>query len=155
VNYEPRIHIVLYQPEIPHKTVSVGRMWAATAAKLWLVRPLGFQIDDRHLRRAGLDYWPHLEWEAVEDWQTLQQRLPASTTWHYFSKKATQSYTQATFTEGDALVFGRESEGLPDTMMEENSDRLWRIPMRPQVRSLNLASSVAIVTYEALRQWDA
>ncbi len=150
--YEPCLHVVLYQPEIPHNTGSVGRTCVATGAKLWLVRPLGFRLDDYYLRRAGLDYWPFLEWEAVDDWAALLARLPSASRPWFFTKKAGRSYVDASFVSGDVLVFGSESQGLPDAMLAEAGERKLKIPMRPQTRSLNLSNSVAIVLYEALRQ---
>jgi tRNA (cytidine/uridine-2'-O-)-methyltransferase len=150
--YTSDLHIVLYHPEIPHNTGSVGRTCVAAGAKLWLVRPLGFRLDDYYLRRAGLDYWQHLEWEAVDDWAALVERLGPRPFW-YFTKTATQSYTTASFEKGDILVFGAESNGLPASMLEANSERQLRIPIRPQARSLNLSNAVGIVTFEALRQW--
>jgi tRNA (cytidine/uridine-2'-O-)-methyltransferase len=153
VKYEPRLHIVLYQPEIPHNTGSVGRTCVAAGAKLWLVRPLGFRLDDYYLRRAGLDYWPHLEWEAVDDWQSLVAQLP-SVAPYYFTKTATRSYTSVDYRPADVLVFGSESQGLPAALLEPNRDRALRIPIRPAARSLNLSNSVAIVMFEALRQWE-
>jgi tRNA (cytidine/uridine-2'-O-)-methyltransferase len=149
--YEPLLHIVLYQPEIPHNTGSVGRTCVAVGAKLWLVRPLGFRIDDYYLRRAGLDYWEHLVWEAVDDWEALVERLPARP-W-LFSKAAERSYTSVSFVHGDVLVFGRESQGLPAWLLDTHRDRALRIPIRREARSLNLSNSVAIVAFEALRQW--
>jgi tRNA (cytidine/uridine-2'-O-)-methyltransferase len=154
MRYEPRLHIVLYQPEIPYNAGSVGRTCVATAAKLWLVRPLGFRTDDYHLRRAGLDYWQYLEWEVVDDWQSLTTRLPAGTPW-LFSKTATRCYTEVQYSAGDVLVFGSESRGLPASMLKEAGDRALRIPVRREVRSLNLSNAVAVVTYEALRQWNS
>jgi len=153
VKYEPQLHIVLYQPEIPHNTGSVGRVCVAAGAKLWLVRPLGFRMDDHYLRRAGLDYWQYLEWEAVDNWDALTDRLAPRRTW-YFSKTAATPYTRVAFKTGDVLVFGPESQGLPEEMLKANLDHALRIPIRPQVRSLNLAASVAIITFEALRQWE-
>jgi tRNA (cytidine/uridine-2'-O-)-methyltransferase len=147
-------HVVLYQPEIPHNTGSVGRTCLALGAKLWLVRPLGFRIDDYYLRRAGLDYWELLAWQAVDDWQQLLAHLPAERHW-YFSARARTSYVQARFAPGDALVFGPESQGLPPEITARHPDRLLRIPLRPAVRSLNLSNSVAIAGYEAWRQWGA
>ncbi len=152
--YSPRLHIVLYQPEIPYNTGSVGRTCVAVGAKLWLVRPLGFRVDDYHLRRAGMDYWQHLEWEVVEDWSQLCEQLPIQRHW-YFTKKATRSYLDPQLTEGDVLVFGRESLGLPDEILDAQPDRCLRLPTRPEVRSLNLSNTVAVACYEALRQWDA
>ena len=153
VKYEPLLHIVLFQPEIPHNTGSVGRTCVAAGAKLWLVRPLGFRLDDYYLRRAGLDYWPHLEWEAVDDWHALREKLPAPEP-YYFTKTATHSYTTVTYRPGDVLVFGSESQGLPASILEPNRERALRIPIRPAARSLNLSNSVAIVTFEARRQWE-
>ncbi len=151
--YQPRLHVVLYQPEIPYNTGSVGRTCVAIGAKLWLVRPLGFQVDDHNLRRAGLDYWQHLAWETVDDWQALTDRLPFERFW-CFTKFAEQSYTQAQFAEGDVLLFGRESQGLPEEIRRAAGDRALRIPIRSDVRSLNLSNAVAVAGYEALRQWD-
>jgi tRNA (cytidine/uridine-2'-O-)-methyltransferase len=149
--YEPALHIVLHEPEIPHNTGSVGRTCVAAGCKLWLVRPLGFRLDDYYLRRAGLDYWQHLEWEAVDDWAALRVRLPGRQPW-FFSKTGTASYLDARFTTGDVLVFGNESQGLPPSLLEPSGQRLLRIPIRPQARSLNLSNAVGIVTFEALRQ---
>jgi tRNA (cytidine/uridine-2'-O-)-methyltransferase len=149
--YEPCLHIVLHQPEIPYNTGSVGRTCVAVGAKLWLVRPLGFRIDDYYLRRAGLDYWEHLEWEAVDDWPALVERLPARAPW-LFTKTATRLYTEPRFEHGDVFVFGSESQGLPKSLLESHSDRTLRIPIRSAVRSLNLSNSVAIAAYEAVRQ---
>ncbi|MCA9240966.1 MAG: tRNA (cytidine(34)-2'-O)-methyltransferase [Planctomycetales bacterium] len=147
----PPLHVVLYQPEIPHNTGSVGRTCVAVGAKLWLVRPLGFQVDDRNLRRAGLDYWRHLEWETVDDWQMLTQRLPFERFW-CFTKFAQRSYTDAVFEPGDVLLFGRESQGLPPEVRHAAGDRALRIPTTRNVRSLNLSNAVAVAAYEAVRQ---
>ena len=151
--YQPRLHVVLYQPEIPYNTGSIGRTCVAVGAKLWLVRPLGFRVDDYYLRRAGLDYWQHLEWEVAPDWPSLCEQLPETRHW-YFSKKAHSAYTSASFAEGDALVFGPESQGLPDELLERQRQRCLRIPTRRAVRSLNLSNATAVAAYEALRQWD-
>ncbi len=149
----PALHIVLYQPEIAFNTGAVGRTCVALGAKLWLVRPLGFRLDDRHLRRAGLDYWQYLDWEAVDDWNKLVGRLPDRSPW-FFSKTAATVYTAATFQEGDILVFGSESQGLPRLLLDSHADRCLRIPIRPEVRSLNLSVSVAVAAFEARRQWQ-
>jgi len=151
-HYDPQLHVVLVHPEIPHNTGSVGRTCVAAGAKLWLVRPLGFRVDDYYLRRAGLDYWQFLEWEVVDDWNALVERLPGRGFW-YFSKTATRSYLDAGFARGDVLVFGSESQGLPPTLLEANDSHALRIPIRPEARSLNLSNAVGIVTFEALRQW--
>jgi tRNA (cytidine/uridine-2'-O-)-methyltransferase len=142
---------VLYQPEIPYNTGSVGRTCVAVGAKLWLVRPLGFRIDDYYLRRAGLDYWEHLEWEAVDDWAALVERLPPRSPW-LFTKTASRPYTEPRFEPGEIFVFGAESQGLPRALLNLHPDRTLRIPIRSQVRSLNLSNSVAIAAYEAVRQ---
>jgi tRNA (cytidine/uridine-2'-O-)-methyltransferase len=170
----PRLDIVLHQPEIPDNTGNVGRTCVAVGAKLWLVRPLGFRLDDRHLRRAGLDYWNHLDYEVVDDWPALLNRLrekgtgpigaehppggsrkldqsPSPAIW-LFTKHASRPYTDARFAPGDALVFGGESQGLPPSLLEADADRCLCIPMNPEARSLNLAVSVAVAAYEALRQ---
>jgi tRNA (cytidine/uridine-2'-O-)-methyltransferase len=154
VKYDPLLHVVLYQPEIPYNTGNVGRTCVAVGAKLWLVRPLGFRVDDYHLRRAGLDYWEHLEWEVVDDWPSLAARLAPRRPW-VFSKSATMEYTDVVYERGNVMLFGSETSGLSDAMLAEHADRALRIPTRPEVRSLNLSNSVAIVVYEALRQWRA
>jgi len=150
---DPALHIVLHQPEIPFNTGAIGRTCVALGAKLWLVRPLGFRLDHRHLRRAGLDYWQHLEWEAVDDWASLLRQLPDRAPW-FLSKTAPTPYTTAGFRHGDVLVFGSESQGLSRSILDAYADRCLRIPMRPEARSLNLAVSVAIVAFEARRQWE-
>lgn len=150
-NYEPRLHVVLHQPEIAYNTGSVGRTCVAAHAKLWLVRPLGFRVDDYYLRRAGLDYWEQLEWEAVDDWQSLTAVLPARRLW-LFSKRAERSFWDVEFQAGDAMVFGSESAGLPDSLHAQYADSMLRIPMSGDVRCLNLSNSVTVAIYEALRQ---
>jgi tRNA (cytidine/uridine-2'-O-)-methyltransferase len=154
VKYDPLLHVVLHQPQIPPNAGNVGRTCVAVGAKMWLVRPLGFQVDDHQVRRAGLDYWPHLEWEVVDDWQALVARLAGRRFW-CFTKRAERSYTSADFQRGDVLVFGSETEGLPQNLLAEYADYALRIPIRPQVRSLNLSSAAAVVIYEAVRQIGA
>ena len=145
------LHVVLYQPEIPYNAGSVGRTCVAVGAKLWLVQPLGFQIEDRRLRRAGLDYWQHLEWQVVKDWNALLEQLPECRPW-FFSKTAARCYTDAKFEPDDVLVFGSESQGLPPSVLQSNPDRCLRIPIHPHARSLNLSVSVAVIAFEARRQ---
>jgi len=150
--YEPLLHVVLYQPEIPYNTGSVGRTCVAVGAKLWLVRPLGFRIDDYHLRRAGMDYWERLAWEVVDDWDTLVAALGSARPW-LFTKTAERSYLDVAYERGAVLAFGSESAGLPKSLLDANQDRQLRIPIRSEVRSLNLSNSVAVAAYEAVRQW--
>ena len=147
----PLLHVVLYQPEIPYNTGSVGRTCVALGAKLWLVRPLGFRVDDYHLRRAGLDYWQHLAWQVVDDWQELLKELPAERMW-FFTKFGDRDYLDADFQQGDALVFGRESTGLPNELLKTADGQRLRVETRPEVRSLNLSNTVAVAGYEARRQ---
>jgi len=144
--------VVLHQPEIPQNTGNVGRTCVAAGAKLWLVRPLGFRMDNASLRRAGLDYWPSLNWEAVDGWEDLLERLPGRRFW-YFSKTASRAYDDVCFQPGDVLVFGCETEGLPRSLLELEADTALRIPIREPVRSLNLGNAVAVVVFETLRQW--
>ncbi len=144
----------LYQPEIPYNTGSVGRTCVAVGAKLWLVRPLGFRVDDYYLRRAGLDYWEHLAWQVVDDWEAVTAALAGRRFW-FFTKKAERPYVDAAFLPGDVLVFGSESAGLPDQLLATNPSANLRIPTRTEVRSLNLSNAVAVAAYEAQRQWAA
>jgi tRNA (cytidine/uridine-2'-O-)-methyltransferase len=146
-------NIVLYEPEIAGNTGNVGRTCVALGAKLWLVRPLGYQIEDRHLRRAGMDYWAHLDWEAVDNWAELQKRLASCRFW-LFTKTAEQSYTDVRFRDNDALVFGCESRGLPPSLLDEYAEQCLRIPIYANARSLNLSVSVAVAAFEARRQCE-
>ena len=147
----PLFHVVLYQPDIPQNTGNIGRTCVAVGAKLWLIRPLGFRLDEKHLRRAGMDYWQHLDWEAVDSWQELQQRLPGRRVW-CLTKTAERLVWDAAFAPGDILLFGSESRGLPASILAEQTSRNLKLPMREVVRSLNLASTVNTVVYEAVRQ---
>lgn len=148
------MNVVLYQPEIPPNTGSVGRLCAATGTPLHLVGPLGFQLDNKHLKRAGLDYWPHVELHLHPSWEAFIGRHNHARIL-YFSKKATELYTSAAFTDNDFLVFGPETRGLPSPLLAMNQTTTYRIPIKnPHIRSLNLANAVAIVLYEGLRQVD-
>ncbi|QDU31669.1 tRNA (cytidine(34)-2'-O)-methyltransferase [Anatilimnocola aggregata] len=155
MNTAPLLHIVLYQPEIPPNTGNIGRSCVATGCRLWLVEPLGFDISEKAVRRAGLDYWSLLDLRVVPDWQTLATELhepfSAGRTW-LFTKTAKQSYLQPRYQAGDVLIFGCETRGLPAEIMEQFPNQLVRIPMRPQVRSLNLSVTAGIAMYEAVRQ---
>lgn len=148
---EPRLHVVLYRPEIAANAGAIGRTCVALGARLWLVRPLGFHLDDRHRRRAGLDYWEHLDWRAVDDFEAVEEHLGADRLW-FFSTKARGDYTRASFRRGDGLVFGPESRGLPTAWLDRDPGRCVRIPMRAEARSLNLAIAASVAAYEASRQ---
>ncbi len=152
--YPPRFHVVLHQPEIPGNTGAVGRTCVALAAKLWLVRPLGFRIDEATRKRAGLDYWKYLEWQVVDHWGDLLAELPNRRFW-YFSKTASRLYCQPAFAPQDVLVFGSETTGLPPSFLTDDSAATLRIPTTPHVRSLNLSCSVAVAGYEVDRQLRA
>ena len=146
------MNVVLFEPEIPPNTGSVARLCAATRSPLHLIEPLGFQLDDKHLKRAGLDYWPHVDLRVHGSWREFLDRHGGEPL-HFFSKKAELSYVSARFEENDFLVFGPETRGLPETLLDANAARSYVIPMMsPAVRSLNLANAVSIVLYEGLRQ---
>jgi len=147
----PRLHVVLFEPEIASNTGAIGRTCVAAGARLWLVRPLGFHLDDRHLRRAGLDYWDDLDLKVVNHLDEAAGLLGRDRLWS-FSTRSSQIYTEADFRPGDALVFGPESRGLPRSWLADRPDRTLRIPIRPEARSLNLSSAVAVALYEVLRQ---
>ena len=143
-------NVVLVEPEIPPNTGNVGRLCLATGSTLHLAGPLGFSLDDRQLKRAGLDYWDEVD---VREWSSLQelQRANASARFFYLTTKAKQAYFDVKFQPGDFLVFGRETKGLPERVLEENRASCITIPMHG-TRSLNLATAVAIVLFEAMRQ---
>ena len=150
---EPKVlNVVLFQPEIPYNTGAVGRTCVGLGAKLWLVRPLGFQLDDRHMKRAGLDYWPFLDWEVVDDWECLTQKLPQTDRYFFFTKKAKRSYWIPQYQRGDVLVFGSETNGIPDFFQERYEPQCVRIPIHANARCLNLSVSVGVGTFEAVRQ---
>jgi tRNA (cytidine/uridine-2'-O-)-methyltransferase len=145
------VRVVLVEPEIPQNTGSIARLCAATATPLDLVGRLGFSLEDRYLRRAGLDYWPWVELRRHETWDEF--RAGASGRLLAFSARAPRPYTALTFHADDVLVFGGETRGLPDTIRRALEPDVYRIPiLTPHVRSLNLANAVSIVVYEALRQ---
>lgn len=146
------MHVVLFQPEIPPNTGSIARLCAATLTPLHLIEPLGFKIDDKHLKRAGLDYWEFVELTVHKSWDDFM-RHRADKRLLFFSKRATDSYTQIHYEEDDFLVFGPETRGLPAELLAADPRRCYRIPMMsPGVRSLNLSNAVSIVLYEGLRQ---
>jgi len=145
-------HIVLVEPEIPPNTGNIGRLCAATGAHLHLVGKLGFSLDDKHMKRAGLDYWPEVKLHLWDSLRQLQHSFPDGTFW-YTSKKATRNYTAVNYNRGDFFVFGKETLGLPEELLAAEEQQTILIPIfSPAVRSLNLANSAAIVLYEAIRQ---
>ena len=148
-----KINIVLYQPEIPQNTGNIARTCAATGAALHLIRPFGFEISDRHLKRAGLDYWDKLDityYENADEFFARHGDKPL----FCFSTKAPRSYAETVYPEETWLVFGPESRGLPEDIIQRYGERAVRIPMREGLRSLNLSNSVAVAVYEVLRQRD-
>ena len=146
------MQVVLFQPEIPPNTGSIARLCAATLTPLHLIEPLGFRIDDKHLKRAGLDYWKFVDLRVHKSWDDFI-REPSAKRLLYISKRAVKSYTSVHYEENDYLVFGPETKGLPQELLDENSAHSFRIPMASHgVRSLNLSNAVSIVLYEALRQ---
>ena len=147
------INIVLLEPEIPQNTGNIARTCAATGAALHLIRPLGFTIDDRKLKRAGLDYWDKLDityYDGLSDFYEKNQGAKV----YYYSTKAPRAYTEIEYPKNVFLMFGKETKGLPEELIEANLDCTVRIPMRDSLRSLNLSNSVAVGVYEVLRQWD-
>jgi tRNA (cytidine/uridine-2'-O-)-methyltransferase len=159
----PTLHIVLVRPEIPQNTGSIARLAAATRARLHLIGPLGFSLEDRYLKRAGLDYWPLVDLRTYAGWaefaaaarrdsgEAVEAR--AEGRMRYFSARAKRSYVEAEYAPGDFLVFGSETRGLGEEFLRPRMDSAYRIPIfEPGVRSLNLANAVSIVVYEALRQ---
>ncbi len=147
----PLAHVVLYQPQIPQNTGNIGRSCVATGSKLWIVQPAAFQIDEKRVRRAGLDYWQYLHWEDVPSWQVLRERLPQQRYW-YFSRFAEKTIWDCDLLPGDVFVFGSETTGLPRTIFQPTDSNAIRLPTAPEVRSLNLSATVAIVLYETMRR---
>lgn len=146
------MHVVLVEPEIPHNAGAAGRLALATGSRLHLVKPLGFSLDDKHVRRTGLDYWKEVDLRVWESFDELVAADPAARFW-LLSAKAGRHHWDADFRDGDYLVFGCESRGLPEAMVRGAGERALTIPMRTGgTRSLNLSTAVAVVLYEALRQ---
>ena len=148
----PTLNIVLVEPQIPQNTGNVARTCACTGARLHLVGPMGFVVDDRKLKRAGLDYWHMLDITYYQDLKDFFAKNNGP--FYYFTTKAPQRYTDVRYPDGAYLVFGREDAGLPEQLLFENQPWCVRLPMRNDARSLNLSNTVAIGIYETLRQWD-
>lgn len=148
----PTLNIVLVEPEIPQNTGNISRTCAATGARLHLVEPMGFKIDDKKLKRAGLDYWHLLD---ISYYKNLDDFFSKNTgPYYYFSTKAKHIYSEISYPDNAYLVFGKETAGLPEDLLYQNPDTTVRLPMITDARSLNLSNAVAIGTYEVLRQWN-
>ncbi len=146
------INVVMVEPEIPQNTGNVARTCAATGARLHLVGPMGFTVDDKKLKRAGLDYWHFLD---ISYYDNLNQFFEKNSgEFFFFTTKARHTYTEVKYPDNCYLFFGKETKGLPEELLIKNPDRCVRIPMQHDIRSLNLSNSVAIAVYETLRQWD-
>jgi len=146
------LHVVLYQPEIPPNTGNIARLCACTGCQLHLVHPLGFDLNEKQLRRAGLDYWKHLEVKEHADWESVRQTLGSDRNWFALTTKATTLTWEVEFNEGDVLVLGPESRGLPDEIRQQMTPIKLAMRSDAPVRSLNLSSACSAVVYEALRQ---
>ncbi len=144
-------NVVLVEPEIPQNTGNIVRTCAATGCKLHLIRPLGFEVTDKYLKRAGLDYWKDAEIFYYDSFEELKSANPLSN-FYFFTTKSRKNYSEISFDEGDFLVFGKETRGLPEELLLKNKDACVRIPMLGETRSLNLSNSVAVAVYEGLRQ---
>lgn len=147
------LNIVMVEPEIPANTGNVARTCAATGASLHLVKPLGFSVDDKHLKRAGLDYWDMLDITFYENLDDFFEKTKGGK-YYYFSTKAQHRHSDVSYEDNCYIVFGKETRGLPEKLLLKNHETTVRIPMKEDARSLNLSNSVAIATYEILRQWD-
>lgn len=147
------MHIVLHQPEIPANTGNIGRTCVATGTGLHLIEPLGFHLDERSIKRAGMDYWEQLDVTRYINYREFLEKHPGAKIW-MATTKAQKVYTEASFGMDDFIMFGKESAGIPEEILVENEENCIRIPMLGQIRSLNLSNAVAIVLYEALRQND-
>ena len=147
------MHLVLVEPEIPPNTGNVARLCAATRTTLHLIEPLGFKLDDAQLKRAGMDYWRHVEWHRWANWRAFEEKLPAGARLWFVESGGPTRYDEAKFASDDYLVFGRETAGLPKQLLEQHRERWLRIPMfNADARSLNLSNCAALVLFEALRQ---
>ncbi len=145
------MNIVLLEPEIPENTGNIGRTCVVTGSSLHLIKPLGFIIDDKHLKRAGLDYWPRLDLHMYEDYGDFCSKNPDARV-YYATTKGRHIYSEAKFGQNDFIMFGRESRGIPEEILVEHPDECIRIPMMGEERSINLGNSVSIILFEALRQ---
>lgn len=146
------INIVLHEPEIPQNTGNIARTCAATGSRLHIIKPMGFEIDDKKLKRAGLDYWQYLDITYYENLEEFFEKNSGE--FFYYTTKALHTHSEISYPDNCYLLFGKETRGLPEELLLKNPERCVRIPMLGEIRSLNLSNSVAIAVYEALRQWD-
>lgn len=149
----PTLNIVLVEPQIPQNTGNIARTCAATGARLHLVEPMGFRVDDKKLKRAGLDYWYLLDITYYDSWADFLEKNPDARCF-FFTTKGRSLYSGKQYPDNAFLVFGREDAGLPETLLRQHPDDCVRLPMREEARSLNLSNTVAIGVYEVLRQWN-
>lgn len=146
------LNIVLVEPEIPQNAGNIARTCAVTGSRLHLVRPLGFEVSDKYLKRAGLDYWHFVEIFYYDSIKEVMDKYYDGDNFYFFSTKAKKIHSDAKYKDGDFLVFGKETKGLPEPLLKEHYDECVRLPMREETRSLNLSNSVCVGVYEALRQ---
>ncbi len=147
------LNIVLVTPEIPHNTGAAGRLCLATGARLHLIKPLGFSLDDRQVKRVGLDYWKDVDLAVWENWEAFLSSVSEDAEVYFLTTKTTRPYWEASFKDGDYLVFGCETKGLPESLLKAHPERCVTVPMKEgSTRSLNLSTTVGIVLYEAIRQ---
>ncbi len=145
------MHIILHQPEIPANTGNIGRTCVATGTSLHLIEPLGFRLDEKSIKRAGMDYWENLDVTRYINFEEFKEKHPQAKIW-MATTKAKHVYTDVSYSENDYIMFGKESGGIPEEILVDHEENCIRIPMLPDIRSLNLSNAVAIVLYEALRQ---
>lgn len=152
MDYENTLNIVLVEPEIPGNTGSIGRLCVGLEATLTLIEPLGFSLEDKYLKRAGLDYWPHLNWQTLPNLETLLEQIADPYRFYFFTTKTQRLYTDACYKKGDFLLFGKETKGMSESLLEKHQEQTRTIPIYGKIRSHNLAISVGIAAYEASRQ---
>ena len=147
------MHIILHQPEIPANTGNIGRTCVATGTSLHLIEPLGFRLNEKEIKRAGMDYWQHLDVNRYVNFDEFKEKHPGAKIW-MATTKAKHVYTDVSFGPDDYIMFGKESAGIPEEILVDYEETCIRIPMLPAIRSLNLSNSVAVAAYEVLRQWE-
>lgn len=152
MDYDASLNIVLVEPEIPGNTGTIGRMCVGLDLTLTLIEPLGYTLDDKQLRRAGLDYWPHLKWQTLPNLDALWAICDDPERFYFYTTKTDRPYAAAQHRRGDFLIFGKETKGLPESLLARHPERCFTIPMYGKIRSLNLAVAAGVVAYDAVRQ---